>query len=81
MRDNEAQFVEKTREVTIMGGVLESDDQSEWLVPDSAHNNQFDIEASKYFYRRCQELGVRLNIVSRFAAYACAIEVRAACLP
>ena len=40
------------------------------LVPDDAHNNQFDRAASEFFYRRCQELGVPLIIVSRHAAYA-----------
>merc|ERR1712232_688721 len=40
------------------------------LVPDSANNNTFDKPASDFFYRRCQELGVRLVVVSRYAAYA-----------
>ena len=34
------------------------------LEPDSAHNNTFDMDASHFFYRRCQELGA-LVIVSQ----------------
>lgn len=30
----------------------------------------FDEAASRFFYRRCQELDVPLVVVSRFAAYA-----------
>jgi len=43
------------------------------LEPDSAHNNQFDAAAARFIYRRCQELGVRLVILSRWAAYACKV--------
>ena len=25
-----------------------------YLTPDSAHNNMFDADAAKFFYRRCQ---------------------------
>jgi hypothetical protein len=73
MRDNETLFVEKTREVVIMGGVEpweQKEGEEVLLRPDSAHNNQFDDVASEFFYRRCQELGVRLIICSRWAAYA-----------
>lgn len=41
-----------------------------FLTPDTAHNNTFDTAAAKFFYRRCQELGIRLVVVSRHAAYA-----------
>ena len=64
----------KTKTVTIMGGVMPFDgnaDDDEFLVPDTAHNNTFDKEASAYFYRRCQEARVPLIIVSRHAAYKC----------
>ena len=43
------------------------------LEPDSAHNNLFDAEASAFVYRRCQELGTPLKVVSRYAAYACQV--------
>ena len=39
-------------------------------MPDTAHNNQFDTEASTFFYRRVQEIGIPLVVVTRFAAYA-----------
>ena len=68
---HEQLFVEKTRSVTLMGGVLPFDDDDMLLVPDTAHNNQFCTESSDYLYRRCQELKVKMVIVSRHAAYAC----------
>ena len=74
LRDNEKLFVEKTKEVVIMGGV-EAPEAGATLVPDSAHNNQFDRAASEFFHAKCQELGVRLIVVSRWAAYA--VPVRA----
>eukprot|EP00928_Gymnodinium_smaydae_P072211 TRINITY_DN55614_c0_g1_i1.p1 TRINITY_DN55614_c0_g1~~TRINITY_DN55614_c0_g1_i1.p1 ORF type:complete len:865 (+),score=115.17 TRINITY_DN55614_c0_g1_i1:370-2595(+) len=74
LRDHEAMFLEKTREVVIMGGVkafeLPKNGEAVLLEPDSAHNNQFDPDAANFFYRRCQEIGVRLVVVSRWAAYA-----------
>jgi hypothetical protein len=48
-------------------------DAGSMLEPDSAHNNQFDAAAARFIYRRCQELGVRLVILSRWAAYACKV--------
>ena len=73
VREHEQLFKEKTRSVTIMGGVMpfEDDDDDVLLVPDTAHNNQFDVEGSDYLYRRCQELKIPMIIVSRHAAYAC----------
>jgi len=38
--------------------------------PDDSHNQTFDKDASGFFFRRCQELGVRIIVVSRFSAYA-----------
>ena len=67
IRDNEALFAAKTKEVVIMGGATVLDDT---LVPDTAHNNEFDAVAAKYLYGRCQYLGVPLVVVSRFAAYS-----------
>ena len=37
------------------------------LVPDTAHNNEFDRDASAFVYRRCQELRVPLRIFTRHA--------------
>jgi len=38
--------------------------------PDSAHNNQFDTNASAFFYSQCQQMNITLTVVSRYAAYA-----------
>lgn len=72
LRDNEDLFAEKTRQVVIMGGVepWETDEPACMLTPDTAHNQVFDKQSSSFFYRRCQELGVQLVVVSRWAAYA-----------
>ena len=67
LKRNERLFVNKVRDVTIMGGVRWP--VSEYAEPDSAHNNSFDMEASEYFYRRCQDLGVPLIVVGRDACY------------
>ena len=73
LRDNEALFAAKVKEVSIMGGVVSRDDDDKddeaLLVPDTAHNNMFDKPAADFFYRRCQELGVRLIVVGRDCAY------------
>ena len=51
-------------------------------MPDTANNNTFDPVASAFFYRRCQEIGVPLVIVSRWAAYAAKARRRTlGCLP
>ena len=90
-------FKEKTRCVTIMGGVMpfeDEEDETTLLVPDTvsqlhhfttkccfflqcslrfpqAHNNQFCVESSDYFYRRVQELKIPMIIMCRHAAYVC----------
>ena len=57
-----------------MGGVkpfeTEFDDDT-LLEPDTAQNNTFDMEAAEFFYRRCQECGVPLIVLSRMAVYRC----------
>jgi hypothetical protein len=83
LRDNEALFVSKTKEVVIMGGVeptcfnqgsdvVSSCEMAKgvYMQPDTANNLTFDKVASAFFYQRCQEIGVPLIIVSRWAAYA-----------
>lgn len=40
------------------------------LLPDTAHNQEFDHKASQYLYRQCQQLGIPIVVVSRWAAYA-----------
>lgn len=73
LRDNEALFKAKVREVTIMGGVHPPTAPGCLLVPDSAHNNEFDRPAAEYLYRRIQELRIPLIVVGRNAAYACPV--------
>ena len=72
LRDNTKLFKDRVKEVVIMGGV-QYPVEGEFLIPDTAANNQFDPEAAAYFYRRCQELCVPLVIVSRLAAYTCPV--------
>ena len=89
LRDNEALFVAKTKSVTIMGGAgLNESPNSPHanngpgtprevlgsLTPDTAHNNMFCKDSAEFLHRKCQELGVPLVIISRFAAYAVPIE-------
>jgi len=66
--------VRKVQSVVIQGGVKEftagQAPPGSYLEPDSAHNNMFDAKASAFFYRRCQELGVPMVVLSRFTAYA-----------
>ena len=74
LQAEEALFVAKVATVVIQGGVepfttgVAGPDG--YLVPDTAHNNQFDRQAAEFFYRRCQQVGIPLLVVSRFAAYA-----------
>jgi inosine-uridine nucleoside N-ribohydrolase len=73
LQREEALFVRKVKEVVIQGGVKPFDEAEpgSLLEPDTAHNNEFDHDASAFFYRRCQELNVPLIVVSRFCAYQC----------
>ena len=72
MAADEALFQEKVGTVVSMGGVLPSSlKEGELLQPDSANNNTFDKLASQHVFDRCQQLGIPMIIVSRFAAYAC----------
>jgi len=65
-------FISKVKEVVVMGGVMPLD-SSETLIPDTAYNNNCDLAAARYVYRRCQELGVPTVTLSRWAAYGCPI--------
>jgi hypothetical protein len=77
LKQEEALCVDKVKQVIIMGGVepfVAGDAPAgTFLVPDTAHNNEFDKEASVFTYRRLQELGIPLVVVSRFLAYACQV--------
>ena len=53
------------------GASATADDDGRRLVPDAAaHNHAHDRPAADFFYRRCQELGVPLVVVTRHAACA-----------
>merc|ERR1719201_2389935 len=56
--------------VEVDGGQTVKRDERGLMMPDSANNNTFDMEAAKNLYRELQLDGVPLTIVTRFAAYA-----------
>lgn len=75
MRAHEDIFRSKVEQVVIMGGVEQVNDSvvldaDGCMGPDSAANNAFDPAASSYVYKRLQELGVPLTVLSREAVYA-----------
>jgi len=68
-------FRRKVTRVVIMGGVEVADNalvksEEGYLVPDTAANNVFDMEAAQNFYRELQRQCIPMTIVSRWAAYA-----------
>ena len=65
-------FVEKVSEVVIMGGV-EPIFSSEILNPDTAYNNNCDMESARLVYTKCQELCIPTVTLSRWAAYGCPV--------
>ena len=70
LRDNERLFLQKIKEVIIMGGVQLPLVEDEPMLPDTAHNNQFDSDAADMLYSRLQQLQVPMLIVTRHAAAA-----------
>lgn len=70
----------KVESVTIMGGILLDEngqpqlDERKCVIPDTAANNNFDIESAKWLYQTLQLEEVPLNISTRHMAYACPIE-------
>ena len=65
-------FARKTRCVAIMGGVdaHSLDPAEEWMEPDqSAANHAIDQAAASSVFRACQELSVRMIVLTRAAAY------------
>lgn len=79
LRHHEQLCLAKIKEVVIQGGVKPFEpgiaSGGQLLQPDSAHNNEFDSEASAFVYERCQQIGIPLLIVSRFAAGVCQVAV------
>ena len=70
LKEHPSLFKSKIKEVVIVGGVI-TPTPGNLLVPDSAHNNEFDADSAAYFYRRSQELKIRMIIVTRHTAYRC----------
>ena len=69
-------FAAKTRSVAIMGGVDPAclDPSAQMMMPDqSAANHVGDQPAAATVFRRCQELGVRLVVLTRAAAYGASV--------
>jgi len=72
LEQHEDIFVEKVSEVIIMGGV-EPILSSDFLTPDTAYNNNCDMESAKLVYTKCQELRIPTVTLSRWAAYGCPV--------
>ncbi|KAL7469251.1 hypothetical protein ACHAXS_009513 [Conticribra weissflogii] len=72
IREREELFTLKVKEVVLMGGVV-SLEAGDALIPDSAYNNNCDVSAARFVYKKCQELGVPTATLSRWAAYGCPI--------
>jgi len=75
LRDHTELFRRKISRVVIMGGVQTSTttvkmDEQGFMVPDTAANNAFDMEAAKNFYVTLQRQNISMTVVSRWAAYA-----------
>ena len=75
MQKHEELFLQKVKELVVMGGLKPFDDASEFVEPDTAYNNNCDMEAASYVYQRCQELRIPTLTISRYAAYGCPIAV------
>ncbi|AMP38816.1 type III secretion system effector XopQ [Ralstonia solanacearum] len=65
---------QKVGSVVIMGGVRPEKDADGFVQPDDrAYNNMTDFAAACHFYRRVQELGIPLRVVTREAVYRAAV--------
>ena len=69
IREQEELFATKVKEVVIMGGVNSLEDET--LSPDTAYNNNCDMDAANFIYDKCQELHVPTVTLTRWAAYGC----------
>lgn len=65
---------ERVDAITIMGGVEPLKDADGFIQPDArAYNNVTDLDAARSLYRKAQELGIPLRIVTKEAAYKTAV--------
>eukprot|EP00986_Skeletonema_menzelii_P016478 scaffold14761_cov142-Skeletonema_menzelii.AAC.1 len=72
IKDHEELIISKVKEVVVMGGVLPIDSHDK-LLPDTAYNNNCDMEAAKFVYESCQKLRVPTVTLSRWTAYGCPV--------
>ncbi|MFC0140668.1 type III secretion system effector XopQ [Erwinia mallotivora] len=60
--------------ITIMGGVEPVRDKNGTVQPDTrSYNNATDLDAARHLYRKAQDLGIPLRIVTKEAAYRTAV--------
>ncbi|MGW8277283.1 type III secretion system effector XopQ [Xanthomonas axonopodis] len=65
---------EKVASITIMGGIDPARDADGFVQPDARpYNNATDIHAARALYRRAQQLGIPLRILTKEAAYRAAV--------
>jgi inosine-uridine nucleoside N-ribohydrolase len=66
---------ERVDDITIMGGGVEPlKDADGFVQPDArAYNNSTDMDAARSLYRKAQELGIPLRIMTKEAAYKTAV--------
>ncbi|KAL7435741.1 hypothetical protein ACHAXM_004820 [Skeletonema potamos] len=72
LKEHEELFISKVKEVVVMGGLLPID-IGDRLLPDTAYNNNCDMEAARFVYQSCQELSVPTVTLSRWTAYGCPV--------
>lgn len=78
LHKHEALVKSKVSSVVIMGGVVQHADTvaldaDGYMTPDSAVNNHYDVMASRFLYRKLQEIGIAMTILTRYATYACKV--------
>lgn len=62
-------FVEKVKEVIIMGGADYCKERKRLIPDETAYNNHCDIEAALHVYEECQQSNIPTTTITRYAAY------------
>ncbi|MBY0551979.1 MAG: nucleoside hydrolase [Candidatus Obscuribacterales bacterium] len=78
LHKHEALVRAKVSSVVIMGGVVHHGDEvaldaDGYMTPDSAVNNHYDVMASRFLYRKLQEIGIPMTVLTRYATYTCKV--------
>lgn len=73
IRAQPAAFRDKTLEVIVVGGAERKTASGFFDADLTASNNAADPVAARFVYRSCQELGVRMIVLSRHLAHACRV--------